>query len=125
MNGSRQSTIGRMRIRRCSRSVIFARKQESRRRSHRFLRRQRASGPGKKAEAKLPLQMAESENISDTGSEFITMINCRPFRPNLRGFYSFFLRPRIARHNEKALKPCSARRTKQDQRSRRASEFSK
>src|SRR5882757_6509900 len=90
-----------MRLPRCSRSVISARKQESGRRSHRFPRRQRRSDPGKKAEARVPPQIAESENILDTGSEFITMINCRPFRPNLRGFCSFFLRPKTARHNER------------------------
>src|SRR6185312_9862429 len=85
----------------CFRSVICARKQESGRRSHRFPRRQRRSDPGKKGEAKVLPQIAESENILDTGSEFITTINCRPFRPNLRGFCSFFLRPRTARHNER------------------------
>src|SRR4029077_6681662 len=90
-----------MRLPRCSRSVISARKQESVRRSHRFPRRQRRSDPGKKAKVKVPPQIAESENTLDTGSEFITVINCRPFRPNLRGFYSFFLRPRTARHNER------------------------
>src|SRR4030095_6832845 len=108
-----------------SRSVISDRKRESGRQSHRFLRRQRRSGLGKRAGAKLPPQIAESENIGDTGSEFITMINCRPSRPNLRGFCSFSLRPRTPRHNEKALKTCSPGRTRQDQRLQRASEFYK
>jgi hypothetical protein len=56
--------------------------------------------PGKKVEPRVPSQTAESENISDIGSEFITMINCRPFRPSHHGFYSFFRQPRAARHNE-------------------------
>src|SRR4029450_1471846 len=93
--------IGPTRIPKYCRSVISARKQESGRRGHRFRRRRRRSDRDKKAEApKVPPQILESENISDTGSEFITTINCRPFRPNLRGFYSFFLQPRTPRHSE-------------------------
>src|SRR6266478_2114508 len=93
--------IGPTRIPRYCRSIISARKQELGRPSHRFLRRRQRSGRDKKAEApKVPPQILESENISDTGFEFITTINCRPFRPNRRGFYSFFLQPRIARHDE-------------------------
>src|SRR5262245_1154069 len=56
--------------------------------------------PGKKAESRVPPQIAERENISDTGSGFITTIDCRPFRPNLRDFYSFFLRRKTARHHK-------------------------
>ena len=88
-------------IPRCCRSVISARKQESGRQNHRCLKRLRRVRPGKKVETQEFLsQIAESENIWDTGFEFITTINCRPFRPNLRDFYSFFLRPRTARHHE-------------------------
>ena len=69
-----------------------------------FLRRQQAFDRGKKVKPGVPCQTVESENISDIGSEFITMINCRPFRPNRRGFCSFFLQPRRVRHNEETLK---------------------
>src|SRR4029077_19620766 len=91
-----------MRIPRYCRSVISARKQESDRRSHRLLKLRRRSDRDKKAELpKVPPKIVESENISGTGFEFITTINCRPFRRNPRGFYSFFLQPRPARHNER------------------------
>src|SRR5213595_1870026 len=89
------------RIPRYSRSVISVRKQESGRRNHRLLKGRPRSDRDKKAEAgKVPRQILENEKISDTGFEFITTINCRRFRPNLRGFYSFFLQLRPARHNE-------------------------
>jgi len=47
------------------------------------------SDPGKKAEARVHRRCG-SENILDTGSEFITMINCRPFRPKPRAFLQLF-----------------------------------
>src|SRR6266480_5308571 len=93
--------IGRIRIQRCCRLLISARKPGSGRPSQRFLRRRRRFDRGKKVEPRVPRQRAESENISDTGSGFITTINCRPFGLNLRGSYSSFLRPRTARHNER------------------------
>src|SRR5581483_4115009 len=100
MNGLLQSTIGRTRIPRCCQSVISARKPRSGPRSHPFLKRRPQCDPGKKVESRVPPQIVESENISDTGSEFITTTNCRPFRLSPRGFYSFFLRRKPARYNE-------------------------
>src|SRR5437868_2699682 len=93
--------IGRIQIQRCCRLLISARKPGSGRLSQRFLRRRRRSDRGKRVEPRVPRQRVESENISDTGSGSITTINCRPFRLNLRGSYSFFLRPKTAPHNER------------------------
>src|SRR5205814_8099423 len=77
---------------------ISARKPGSGRPSQRFLRRRRRSDRGKRVKPRVPRPTVESENISDTGSGSITTTNCRPFRLNLRGSYSSFLRPRTARH---------------------------